>query len=378
MIYADNNATTPCLEQVVKRMHRCLQEVYGNPSSRHYIAGRNAAAIVEEARQNVADLMNCEIDEITFTSGATEALNQCIFGVATRLLSKRPRMICAATEHPAVLEPVKRCAEAGADLCVLSVDQNGLVNLDELNQLLQENATALVCVMLANNETGVINDIQRVCELSHEHGALVLCDLTAGLGKCSVDVEALGCDFAAATAHKINGPKGIGFLYKKRGLAIDPLIYGGGQEQQLRSGTENIPGLAGLSEAVKYLLDNGSAHREHLRNLHQHLEQRLKDAIPNLCIHGQGAPRTPGCTMLCVTGLHRGLLTQLKTVAASAGSSCSSGSGHGSHVMEAMQVDAADANNSIRISLGHFNTINEVDQICDELIAGVKRLQQHH
>ena len=375
MIYADNNATTPCLEQVVERMHHCLQHVYGNPSSRHYIAGRNAAAIVDEARQHVADLINCEIDEITFTSGATEALNQCIFGVATRLLGKRPRMICAATEHPAVLEPAKRCGEAGADLCILSVDQNGLVNLDELNQLLQENATALVCVMLANNETGVINDIQRVCDISHEHGALVLCDLTAGLGKCSVNIEALGCDFAAATAHKINGPKGIGFLYKKRGLAIDPLIYGGGQEQQLRSGTENIPGLAGLSEAVKYLLDNGTAHREHLRDLHAHLENRLKEAIPNLCIHGQGAPRTPGCTMLCVTGLQRGLLTQLKTVAASAGSSCSSGSGHGSHVMQAMQVPAADANNSIRISLGHFNTRAEVDQICDELIAGVQRLQ---
>lgn len=375
MIYADNNATTPCLKQVVTRMHQCLQEVYGNPSSRHYIAGRKAAAVIDEARQNVADLINCEIDEITFTSGATEALNQCIFGVATRLLGKRPRMICAATEHPAVLEPAKRCAEAGADLCILSVDTTGLINFDELSQLLQEQATALVCVMFANNETGVINDIQRVCELSHEHGALVLCDLTAGLGKCPVDVETLGCDFAAATAHKINGPKGVGFLFKKRGLAIDPLIYGGGQEQQLRSGTENIPGLAGFSEACSYLLENGSAHRQHLRDLHQRLEQRLSDSIPKLCIHGHGAPRTPGCTMFCVRDLQRGLLTQLKSVAASAGSSCSSGSGHGSHVMQAMQVSPADANNSIRLSLGHFNTLDEVDLICDEIINGVQRLQ---
>ena len=374
MIYADNNATTACLPQVVDAMTNCLREQYGNPSSKHYLAGRNAAAIVDQAHEHVSQFIHAETDEIVFTSGATEALNQAILGVTSRLLASRPRLICARSEHHAVIEPMLHCEKAGADLCWLDITQDGVVNLDQLSSLLSEAPTALVAVMLVNNETGVINDIAAMSEICHQHGALLLCDITAALTKMPLDVKALGCDFAAATAHKINGPKGIGFLYKKRGLAIDPLIFGGGQEQHLRSGTENTPGIIGLDTAISHFIEHATEHRQHLTSLHNSLEEQISTAIPQLIIQGSKQKRCPGCSMLTVPGLPKGLLAQLKQVAASAGSSCSSGTGEASHVLLAMGVDKKDANNSVRISLGHFNTQEEVNEIAKLFIAGVQRL----
>lgn len=362
MIYADYNSTTPCPPEVAEAVRAALVDTFGNPSTRHTTYGRNARAIVDRARSLLASTVGAEEDELIFTSGATEACNLAIYGVATRLLRERPRFLAAATEHEAVLEPLRHIASVGGELVELEVDSEGRVKPFEVDE-----ETALVCLMLANNETGVLQDVPAIAERVHAAGALLLCDTTQVLGKTPLNLKELGADFAVFSAHKAYGPKGVGALWKRRGLGISPQIRGGGQEAEMRSGTENVPALAGWATALELGLHDLTAKTERL-------ESQLREALPALQINGAGADRLGGTSSLTLPGLPKGWLAQLRDVAASAGSSCASSDGKPSHVLAAMGVPEKDAANSIRVSLGRPTTNEDVDHIATRLIDGARKL----
>lgn len=371
VIYADHNASTPCLPEAAAAVAHALLVAFGNPSARQHAAGRAAQALVEGARSAVATLLHVNPEELVFTSGATESCNLAIAGIAGRLLSRRPVFVALAVEHPAVLAPLERLAAYGAEIRLIPVQADGSVDLQAAAAAIDER-TALVAAMLVNNETGVIHDVPALAALAHAVGALVLCDITQAPARMAVDLPSLGCDLAALSAHKLYGPKGVGALWLRRGLALDPLQVGGGQERGLRAGTLNVPGIAGFGVAAQIAHDRLPARVEQLSAHGATLEAMLASALPGLVIHG--ARRVPGVAMLTLPGLRHGWLTQLANVAASAGSACASGTGEASHVLTALGVNRADARNSIRISLGDGTTGGETVAIATALIQGAQRL----
>lgn len=373
VIYADHNATTPPLPAAVAAMRAALEEGWGNPGSRQHAAGRRALAILDGARHAIAALLHARDEEIVCTSGATEALNLAILGLGERLLATRPRIVAGASEHPAVLAPVARLGEAGAEVVILPVDAQGRIDPERLAAAVDDR-TGLVCLMLANNETGVLHDVAAAAALARRRGALLVCDAVQAAGKLPIDVAALGADALAITAHKMYGPQGAGALWLRRGLGLSPQLHGGGQERGLRPGTPNLPGLAGFAAACAAARRELPARAAHLAALGARLEARARALIPGVVIHGAGAPRIPGTTMLGVPGLPPGWLATLATVAASGGSTCSGG--HGSPVLRAMGVPAADALNAIRIGLGAGSTLDEVEAIAQELARGAAALRR--
>lgn len=360
MIYADHNATTPPSPEVIAAMTACLQGGWGNPGSRQHAPGRRAQAAIDAARGAVAALLGARDDELTFTSGATEACNLAILGLGERLLATRPRVLVGATEHPAVSGPVRRLGEAGYAVATLPVDGQGRLDPDRLAAALDDR-TGLLCLMLANHETGVLHDLAAASALAHRHGALVLCDATQAVGKLAVDVAALGVDALACTAHKCQGPPGAGALWLRRGLGCSPILHGGGQERGLRPGTPNLPGIVGFGVAATAARRDLPARQAHLTALTTALEDSLRTALPGLVIQGAGASRVPGTSMLTLPGRQPGWLASLGGVAASGGASCLGGGA--SPTLLAMGCDRADAANSIRISLGVASTLDEVGAI---------------
>ena len=346
----------------------------GNPSARHHAPGRQAAGLVDEARQAVAELLQVRADEIIFTSGATEAANLAILGIAARLLTRRPRWCALAVEHPAVLATLDRLTAHDAEIIRLPMYRDGRVDLDTARTAIDER-TAGVCAMLVNNETGVLHDVRALAELAHAQGALLLCDATQGPARIEVDLPALGADLGFISSHKLYGPPGVGALWLRRGLALEPIFAGGGQERGLRPGTLNVPGIAGFGVAARIARERQAQRHAHLLALTTLFEQRLRSALPGIIIHG--AQRAPGISMLTVPGLRHGWLTQVPDVAASAGSACSSGTGEPSHVLTALGVPRDDARNSIRISFGEPTTTADALNIAEALIRGVHRLQGH-
>ena len=374
MIYADYNATTPCHPEVADLVRTCLCETYGNPSNRASRMGRQARGAMETAREQVARTVGAFPDEIVFTSGATEACNTAILGVMERLLPSRPRLLTSTIEHPAVCMPAEACTHAGAEWIEMAVDDQGRLDLTALQTHLNEK-TALVCVMAANNETGVLQDLREIVRLSHAAGALVFCDMTQMLGKIPFSVHSDGVDFACFSAHKCYGPKGVGALYKRRGLSLSPLIRGGGQEGGLRSGTENVPGIAGFGLAADLAGREVNTRRAHLQRLTRLLETEVKRSLPGVRIQSAEAGRLPGTSMFTLPGLRGKWLSQLSDVVASSGSACASLQEKPSHVLRAMGVEETLASRSLRISLGMPTTEAEVRQIARRLIDGALRLQ---
>lgn len=372
VIYADHNATTPPLPEAVAAMRGALEESWGNPGSHQHAAGRRALAVLDGARHAIAALIGAHDEEIICTSGATEALNLAILGLGERLLATRPRIVTCATEHPAVLSPIARLAEAGAEAVILPVDAQGRLDPDRLAAAVDAR-TGLVCLMLANNETGVLHDLAAAATVAHRHGALLVCDAVQAAGKLPFDVEALGADALAITAHKLYGPQGAGALWLRRGLGLAPQLHGGGQERGLRPGTPNLPGLAGFAAACAAARRDLPGRSAHLAGLGARLESRVRALIPDAVVHGGGASRIPGTAMFGIPGLPPGWLATLATVAASGGSTCSGG--HGSPVLRAMGVSAADARNAIRIGLGLGTTAAEVETIAQELARGAAALR---
>lgn len=371
MIYADHCATTPCLPAAATAVANALAASLGNPGARQHAAGRQAQALVDAARLQVAQLIHAEPSEVLFTAGATESCNLAIFGVMAPLFAIRPRICALAVEHPAVLAPLEHLRQLGAEVVLIPVLADGRVDLAAARAAITER-TALVCAMLVNNETGVIHDVPAIAALAHAQGALLLCDVTQAPGRMAVDCHALGADLLALSAHKLYGPPGVGALWIRRGLVLAAHLHGGGQERGLRPGTLNVPGIAGFGVAAEIARVRATAREAHLRALSSQLEARLRDALPDLRING--AHRAPGISSLTLPGLRAGWLAQLAEVAASAGSACSSGTGEPSHVLTAMGISRDDARNSLRISLGEGTSGDDVERLAEMIIRGARRL----
>lgn len=354
MLYFDNNATTPIAPEVLAVLQQVQAEVYGNPSSIHR-AGQEARRCVETARAQVAQLLGCDPKEIVFTSGGTEADNLAIFGAGPG------HVVTTAIEHPAVLA----AAHAHGDCTVVPVSSDGLVDPDDIRRALRPD-TRLVSVMHANNETGAIQTLTR-----HE-GILLHSDGVQAAGRMPVNVRELGVDLYSITAHKFNGPKGVGALYVRDGVKLAPMFHGGRHERERRAGTENVAGIAALGAAAALPLPNVKALRDRL-------EQGVLARIPHAIVNSAGAPRMNNTSNIRFEGIEGESLVialDLAGVAVSTGAACSSGAVHPSHVLTAMGLTPAQAKCSMRFSVGRFNTEQQVDTLLDTLEKAVARLRK--
>ncbi|HVO01333.1 MAG TPA: cysteine desulfurase family protein [Candidatus Cybelea sp.] len=348
-IYLDWNATAP-VRPAARRAVAAALELAGNPSSVHG-SGRAARKLVEDARARLADLVGARVEDVIFTSGGTEANALALASRGGR------RLIASAIEHDSVRKPA---LAAGA--AEIRVTRDGVVDLDHLRFLLeQDSAPALVSLMLANNETGVIQPVAAAAEIAHAHGALIHCDAVQAIGKIEVDIAALGADLLTISPHKFGGPQGVGALVLARGASVMPLLLGGGQERSRRAGTENVPAIAGLGAAVAALQPGEGVAVAALRDA---LERRLLAFDDMVTIFGREAPRLPNTSCFAAGDKSAETLVMaldLAGVAVSAGSACSSGKVRPSHVVTAMGFDAAKAVTAIRVSLGHETTAADID-----------------
>jgi cysteine desulfurase len=371
VVYLDNNATTRPAPEVVQAMLVYLTERYGNPSSVHRF-GQLARQGIEEARAQVASLIRCADSELTFTGGGTEAINTVVRGLLAAR-APRKRVVTSTVEHSATRELCQQLAREGAEIVEIPVDQGGLLDLEQLRQSVTEE-TALVSLLWANNETGVLFPVREVCKARR---VPFHCDGTQAVGKLPVDVKALGVDAMSFAAHKFHGPKGVGAFYARRGLRVRPLLIGGPQETGRRGGTENVPGIVDMGKAAE-LAVAALPQMEHVAQLRDRLERGILERIEGAAVNGSTAQRLPNTTNIGFPRLEAEailLLLSEQGVCASAGAACSSGSLEPSHVLKAMQVDERLAHGAIRFSLSRYTTDAEVDRAL-EVLPGMIRLLQ--
>lgn len=365
MIYLDNNATTPLDPRVLEAMMPFLTDQFGNASSNHAF-GVTINQYVKQARESIADLIGSETNEIIFTSGATEAINIALKGVAEAYTNKGKHIVTVSTEHPAVLDTCRYLEKKGYELTYLPVMLDGLVDLGSVKQSVRPD-TILVCVMLVNNETGVIQPIKEIAEIAHSQGAFFMTDATQAVGKMPVDVNALGIDLMAFSGHKFYGPKGIGGLYvrsrRPNKVKINALLHGGGHEKGMRSGTLNVPGIVGLGKASKIAKLEMSEDAVRIAGLRDELEANLL-GIDDTFLNGHLAKRLYNVSNICFKGANAdAIMIGLEGIMVSNGSACSSNKIEPSHVLSAMGLTSTDTYSSIRISLGRYNTVGEVRKI---------------
>ncbi len=378
LMYFDHNATTPLRREVWEAMHPFLTGAFGNPSSLH-AEGRQAREAVEEARAATARILGASPEEIVFTSGGTEADNLAILGAAFARRHIGRHIITSQIEHPAVQGSCRFLETQGFRVTHLPVSPDGLFSPADLAKALTDE-TILVTLMHANNEVGTLQPIQECAALAHSRGALMHTDAVQSVGKIRTQVDELGVDLLSFSGHKVHGPKGVGALYVRRGVALAPILTGGPQEGGLRGGTEHVAGIVGLGRAAQLAMEDMSAEMTRVVTLRDRLEQGLIAAIPNVSVNGAGAPRLPTTTNLSFRGVDGQSLVvalDLKGVATSTGSACSSGSLEPSHVLIAMGLSAEWLRGAVRYSLGRGNTIEEVDTLLGILPAIVARLRQH-
>ncbi len=361
MIYFDHNATTPVLPEVFEAMQPWLTRHYGNPSSVHR-AGRLARQAIDTAREQVAQLVGAQAGQVLFTSGGTEADNLALHS----LRGERRRWLLGSTEHAAILE-TGRALAGQADVCEqLSVDAQGLIAPTVLEQALavKQARHTLVSIMWANNETGVLQDIAVLGELARKAGAVMHTDAVQAVGKLPVNFSALPLDMLSLSSHKIYGPKGVGALVRRRDSAIAPMLHGGGHEDGLRAGTENVAGIVGFGKAAELALRDLDARRAHALSLREKLESGLS-SIAGVQIFGQQTARVDNTCQFGVQGFHsEALLMELdkRDIAVTSGSACHAGTGQPTHVLLAMGFDDDTAHSAIRVSFGQQNTAAEVDE----------------
>jgi len=363
MIYLDNNATTPLDPRVFDAMNPYFLELYSNASSTHRF-GIKAKHAVEKARQSIADLIQADPKEIVYTSGSTEAINLALKGVASQ--SKKKHIITVQTEHSAVLDTVKYLEETGMEVSYLSVDKEGKIDLQDLQKTIRPD-TLLVSIMYANNETGLIHPIKAIAKIAHEAGALMMTDASQSTGKIPIDVDELGIDLMTLSAHKFYGPKGIGCLYVRndgeKKLSLAPLIHGGGHENFMRSGTLNVPGIVGFGAAAELAIKEMKDDKNRIRKLRDRLESSLLHNIPGSWVNGSTKERHYNVSNMGFTGLDANvLIAQLKDIAVSNGSACTSAVFEPSHVLMAMGLSEEEAFESLRFSLGRFTTEEEIEE----------------
>jgi cysteine desulfurase len=371
-IYLDHNATTPLDARVLEVMLPVLREGFGNASSLHWY-GQRARAAVDAARGEVAALVGAAPAEIVFTAGGTEADNLALRGVAAAAREPRRKVLYSAIEHHAVVHTARALGEEGVPVEPIRVDADGRLDLADLADKLDAR-TALVAVMLANNETGVIQPVAEVVRLCQEKGALVHCDAVQAVGRIPVDVRALGVDLLALSAHKIYGPQGVGALYVRRGSRLKPLLRGGSQERNRRAGTENVAGIVGLGRAAALAGERLETDGPRLAALRDRLESRLL-AIPGALPNGRG-PRVPNTLNVSFDRTEAEsllLALDLDGLAVSTGAACAAGAMEPSHVLKAMGLPLERVQGSVRFSLGHATTEAEVDRAADLVAAAVDR-----
>lgn len=361
-IYLDYNATTPVDDRVLDAMLPYFSRRFGNSASRTHAYGWEADEAVKLARKSVAGLLGCEPGELVFTSGATEAINLGIKGAAAAYQSKGRHFITCTTEHRAVLDVFEHLERDGAEVTRLPVQPDGRLDPEPLRSALR-NDTVLVAIMLANNESGVLQPIRELAELTHERGALFFCDTTQAIGKLQVAVNELGIDLCTVSAHKYYGPKGVGALFVRRKnprVTLVPQLDGGGHEHGLRSGTLNVPGIVGLGAAAELVVRELWDDNQRISLLRSRLEQELITRC-GAKVNGNTRHRLSNTTNLCFPGLRASeLISACPQLAISTGSACSSALPEPSHVLRAMGLSEADAYASIRISLGRMTTEEEV------------------
>ncbi len=376
-IYLDYNATTPVDPRVLERMLPFFTRHYGNASSKGHAFGWAAAEGVKQAREELAAVLGADPTEIVFTGGATESINLAIKGVAAAYREKGRHIVTVQTEHSAVLEACKALERQGWTITRLPVGPDGQVRVEEVEAAIT-GETVLVSVMWANNETGVLQPITAIGEAVRRRGVLFLTDATQAIGKLPVSVEQV--DLLACTAHKLYGPKGVGALYIRRRnprVRIVPQIDGGGQEEGLRAGTLNTPGIVGFGAAAALAMAEMAPEAVRLGALRDVMESRLMAALPGMHINGAGAPRLPHVSNVTFPGVRSAhLVTELRDLALSTGSACSSGTGNPSHVLKAMGLSDEAAYATLRVSLGRFTTAEEVDHAVNRMISVVSRLQK--
>jgi cysteine desulfurase len=369
-VYLDYNSTTPCAKEVVDAMLPFFSEQFGNAANSH-AHGRSAACAVEIARAQIAETIGCDLSDILFTSGATESNNLAILGVVKKAQTRR-KLVVSAVEHKSVLEPCRSLISQGFVVVEIPVTRSGLLDIGRAEEIVDED-TLLVSVQAANNETGVIQPVHEMVALAHRHGALVHCDAAQVLGKIVFSARECDADVVSLSAHKAYGPKGIGVLVARgtrARAAMSPLFHGGGQEAGLRSGTLNVSGAVGFGRACKLCYDNSQNDSLRVAALRDTLEMTIKGAIPWSYVNGAMAERLPGTTSLTIPGIPADMLmANLPMLCLSNGSACNSGAPEPSHVLLSMGLSRADAESTIRISLGRYTSEIEVQVACRDIVA---------
>ena len=384
VIYLDNNATTPIDSRVLSAMMPFLTDNFANANSTH-LFGVGAYQAVKDARTQIAELISAETNEIIFTSGSTEAINIALKGVAENYSAKGKHIVTVSTEHYAVLDTCKHLETKGYEVTYLPVNSFGLIDLNELKNVLRAD-TILVCVMYVNNETGVIQPIKEIASLTHDAGALYMCDATQAVGKIEIDVDALGIDMLCMSGHKMYAPKGVGALYVRQRMnrvKLPTYTHGGGHEKGLRSGTLNVPGIVGLGMACEIAHKEMKQTSEAITELRNYLESELL-TIPHTTINGATDKRLYNVSNLCFHGadsdaIIMGLSSQDSStplIAVSNGSACTAATIEPSHVLIAMGLDDTAAFNSIRFSLGKFSTKDEMVIVVDAVKRVVGALRE--
>jgi cysteine desulfurase len=411
VVYLDHHATTPVDPRVLEAMTPYFTRAFGNPASVSHAYGWQAREAVDEARASIAAAIGAGEREIIFTSGATESNNLALRGVAERARRRGNHLISVATEHKAVLDPLAQLARRDFEVTLLDVEQAGSLRAGWLDPARVAAAlrpdTLLVSVMLANNEIGVVQSLSEIGRLAHERGALVHCDATQAVGKMPILVAQLGVDLMSFSAHKFYGPKGVGALYVRRSappVRLEPQIAGGGHEAGLRSGTLNVPGIVGMARALELCLEEMPAERERLAALRDRLWSGLRSAVPgvtlngpaldastgdarssdaqagdaasNDCRRGDSALRLPGNLNVAIAGVDgEALILNMRRIAVSSGSACTSANPEPSHVLRAIGLDADAARSSVRFGLGRFNTPADIELAIATVAEGVARLR---
>lgn len=374
-VYLDNNATSPLLPEVFDAMRPYFLEKFGNASSIHQ-QGQQARAAVENAREHLAELLNCRAAEIVFTSGGTEGDNLALFG----LVNPGDHVITSAIEHHAVLNACKRVESLGCDVTYLPVDGQALVDPDDLKRAMRSN-TKLISIIFGNNETGVLQEVREIGKIAAGADVYFHTDAVQAAGKVPIDVKEIGCDLLTLTAHKMHGPIGTGALFVRKGTLLQPMMYGGRHERSRRAGTENLPGIVGLGKAAEIArkgFSDGSVDR--MASLRDHVEKTIVETLDQVSVNSFGAPRVPNTTNIvfdCLEGEAMVIALDLKGLSVSTGAACSSGAIEPSHVLTAMGLSPDRARASIRFSLGKQNTADDIDfalQLIPEVVTRLREL----
>lgn len=378
-VYMDNHATTRVDPRVLEAMLPYFTEKYGNAASRNHEFGWKAEEAVENARGQIARLINASPKEIVFTSGATESDNLALKGVAEFHRAKGNHIITQATEHKAVLDVCKRLEQSGCEVTYLPVAKDGRIDLDDLRRAITPK-TILISIMYANNEIGVVQPIAEIGKIAKQAGVLFHTDAVQAIGKIPVDVERDGIDLLSISAHKLYGPKGVGALYVRRKnprVQLAPMIDGGGHERGLRSGTLNVPGIVGMGKACEISSKEMAEESARLGALRDKLKEAILSHLDGVTINGSIEHRLPGNLNLSFAGVEGdALLMGINDVAVSSGSACTSATLEPSHVLSALSVPEELAHSSIRFGLGRFNSAEDVDYVAGRVVETVKRLRE--